>query len=66
MVSSRKNMWLYCPLVPEASIKLSVLPAGMKFRFSHEPSIFMIYLETDQKIKQNLFLYMFTIMYEIK
>ena len=30
MVSSGQNRWLYCPLVPEGSIKLSVMPAGKK------------------------------------
>ena len=36
MVSSGQYRWLYCPLVPEGSIKFSVMPSGMKFRFSHE------------------------------
>ena len=36
MVSSRHNRWVLCPLVPEGIIKFSVMPAGMKFRFSHE------------------------------
>ena len=36
MVSSGHNRWIYCPLVPEGSIKFSVLPADMKFRFSDE------------------------------
>ena len=29
-VSSGQYRWIYCPLVPEGSIKFSVLPAGMK------------------------------------
>ena len=36
MGSSGHNRWIYCPLVPEGIIKISVMPAGMKFRFSHE------------------------------
>ena len=36
MVSSGHNRWILCPLVPEGIIKFSVMPAGMKFRFSHE------------------------------
>ena len=35
-VSSGHYRWLYCPLVAEGSIKFSVLPAGMIFRFCHE------------------------------
>ena len=29
-VSSGQYRWIYCPLVPEGSIKLSVMPAGKK------------------------------------
>ena len=36
MVSSGQYRWIYCPLVPEGSIKFSVMPSGMKLRFSHE------------------------------
>ena len=38
MVSSTsgQNRWILCPLVPEAIIKFSVMPAGLKLRFSHE------------------------------
>ena len=28
MVSSRQYRWIYCPLVPEGSIKFSVMPSG--------------------------------------
>ena len=45
----------------------SVMPTGMKLRFSHELlhkfSIFS--KKADQKMRQNLFLYMFTIIFEI-
>ena len=36
MVSSGHNRWILCPLVQEGIIKFSVMPAGMKFRFSNE------------------------------
>ena len=36
MVSSGHNKWILCPLVPEDIIQFSVMPAGMKFRFSYE------------------------------
>ena len=29
-VSSGQYRWIYCPLVPEGSIKFSVMPAGKK------------------------------------
>ena len=35
-VSSGHDRWIVCPLVPEGIIQFSVMPAGMKFRFSHE------------------------------
>ena len=35
-VSSGHYRWLYCPLVPEIIIKFSVMPSGIKLRFSHE------------------------------
>ena len=28
MDSSGQNRWIYCPLVPEGSIKFSVMPSG--------------------------------------
>ena len=56
MVSSGHNRWIYCPLVPEGSIKFSVLPAGMKLRFSHEVlhKFSCFFWETDQNMKQNI------------
>ena len=36
MVNAGHNRYILCPLVPEAIIKLSVMPAGIQFRFSHE------------------------------
>ena len=36
ILSSGHNKWILCPLVPEGIIQFSVMPAGMKFKISHE------------------------------
>ena len=45
MVSSGHNRWIYCLLVPEGSIKFSVLPSGIKF------AILVKLFKVDQKIE---------------
>ena len=51
MVSSGKNRWLYCPLVPEGIIKFSVMPTGIKFRFlmNYRINFHDFFFQNDQK-----------------
>ena len=55
-VSSGQYRWIYCPLVPEGSIKFSVIPAGKKNEkkcfFSLNLTDFnKLFLKIDQKIE---------------
>ena len=55
-VSSGQYRWIYCPLVPEGSIKFSVMPAGKKNEkkcfFSLNLTDFnKLFFQIDQKIE---------------